>query len=142
MTITISRERLVSFVLDAVLITGILAVGVWIGRRAPDAPSPAPAAYDKALVPIGRAYAGVVLSTYATAWNQAADAVASGKPVSDSLAALRTAWEAERTKQYQAAVSPAFWAIVPENATEESITPTQRAALAAAFRGFAKGVGP
>lgn len=139
MTITLTRQRLFSFALDAVLVTAVLGAGFWAGRREPTGPV---APYDRALVPIGRAYAGIVLSTYATAWNQAADGIATGKPVADSLAALKTAWEAERAKQYQATVSPSFWAIVPENAAEASITPAQRAALAAAFRGFAKGVAP
>lgn len=118
-----------------------LAAGLWIGGfqlGRPDLSAPA----DPAFVPIARAYSAVILDSYAAAWTVAADQVTAGKPVVEALAGVRPAWEAARTPEYKAKVAPMFAAIVPENALDSEITVTQRAALAAAFRGFAKGLKP
>lgn len=135
----LTRKTVTSIALDVALVAVLLLAGFAAGRKTQDT---TPTGVDKALVPIGRAYAGVILGSYATAWQTAAGDVDAGKPVADALAAVKASWEADRTKQYQATVSPAFAAIVPEATPDESITPAQRAALAAAFRGFAQGLGP
>lgn len=118
-----------------------LGVGLWLGGfnlARPDFSPPV----DPAFVPIARAYSGVILDSYASAWATAADEVTAGKPIAEALAGVRANWETARTPEYKAKVSPAFAAIVPEGTPDAQVAPAQRAALAAAFRGFAKGLKP
>lgn len=118
-----------------------LGVGLWLGGFSLGGPDSAPSV-DKSFIPIARAYKDVILDSYAAAWTVAADEVAAGKPVAEALAGVRPSWESARTPEYKAKVSPAFSAIVAEGVPDSEVSPIQRAALAAAFRGFAKGLKP
>lgn len=118
-----------------------LGVGLWLGGFNLGGPDSAPSV-DKSFIPIARAYKEVILDSYAAAWTVAADEVAAGKPVVEALAGIRPSWESARTPEYKATVTPALNAIVAEGTPDSEISPIQRAALAAAFRGFAEGVRP
>jgi len=137
----LSRKDFLLLALLQVGSVACLGVGLWLGGFVGGRPDLSPPV-DASFVPIARAYSEVVLDSYASAWAAAADEVAAGQPVAEALLRIRPNWDAARTPEYKAKVSPAFNAIVPEGTPDAEITPIQRAALAAAFRGFAKGVKP
>lgn len=133
------KDLLLTVALSQLGSVACLVAMFWLsgfGRDRPDFQPPV----DTSFVPIARAYSGVILDSYASAWSTAAEEVAAGQPVAEVLARIRPNWETARTPDYKAKVSPAFAAIVPEGTPHEQVTPAQRAALAAAFRGFAKGL--
>lgn len=132
-----SRRTLATVVFSG-LVGGAVALGVaeWSGRPAgPPAPPHNPQ-FEK----IGRDYLPGLGKAYAAAWEEGARSLDAGQPLSASLAAVSKAWEANRTALFDRSVASEFSRIVPESQKDADVTPAQRAAMAAAWRGLALGL--
>jgi hypothetical protein len=105
-----------------------------------EGPNPAQPSRDAHLAAVGRAYLPQLGRAYAEAWNQGAVALDSGQPVSAALDLVAKNWTAGRTAVFDKLVAPEFAKIVPESIKDSDVTPKERAALAAAWRGFAVGL--
>lgn len=132
-----SRRTLATVVFSG-LVGGAVALGVaeWHARPAgPPAPPHNPQ-FEK----IGRAYLPGLAKAYAAAWEEGAKSLDAGQPLSASLAAVSKAWEANRTSLFDRSVATELARIVPESQKDADVTPAQRAAMAAAWRGLALGL--
>jgi hypothetical protein len=121
------------------LLGGAVAIGVsaYLGRPAgPPAPPT-----DPNFVRIGRAYLPGLGKAYAAAWEEGAKALDAGQPFSAALDAVGKAWNANRTQLFDRTATSEFAKILPESQKDADVTPQQRAAMAAAWRGFAAGLG-
>ncbi len=121
------------------LLGGALAIGVSWHLHGPEGPSGPPR--DPRFVSIGRAYLPELGKAYAAAWEEGARGLDSGQPVSAAIAAVGRAWDANRTRLFDRMATPEFTGIVPESLQDADVTAQQRGALAAAWRGFAAGLG-
>jgi type IV secretory pathway TrbL component len=137
-----ARNPLPTWLLALALCLGLLVladIGINVARwyrGAPPAPTPGPAGVDG--VAIGRAYAPKLVATYATAWDQAAGALETGKTVGDAQKAFQETWAAERAKAFAADVEPGFSRVLA--AGQEPADPAQRSAVTRLWRDFAKGL--
>jgi hypothetical protein len=139
-----NRPTLLTVVLASVL-GGAFAIGVSSLFHAPArvanavgvAPSPV---VDPRFVPIGRAYVSQLGVAYGAAWEDGAVALDSGQAIPAALDTVAQAWTANRTGLYDRLLTPELVKIVPENAEESTVTAADRAAMAAAWRGFAAGL--
>lgn len=132
-----SRRTLATVVFSG-LVGGAVALGVaeWHARPAgPPAPPHNPQ-FEK----IGREYLPGLGKAYAAAWEEGAKSLDAGQPLSASLAAVSKAWEANRVSLFDSSVAPELVRIVPESQKDADVTPAQRAAMAAAWRGLALGL--
>jgi hypothetical protein len=121
------------------LLGGAVAIGAaaWLGRPAgPPAPPT-----DPNFVRIGRAYLPGLGKAYAAAWEEGAKALDSGQPFSTAFAAVGKTWDTNRTQLFDQMATPELAKILPESQKDADVTPQQRAAMAAAWRGFAAGLG-
>jgi hypothetical protein len=98
-------------------------------------PAPTEAVDGKAL---GRAYAPVVASCLSEGWFAAADALEQGKSVPEAQAALHSAWQSARTRDFSARVVPEFARVLPEGT--EPTDPARRAEVVRLWRDFASGL--
>lgn len=121
------------------LLGGAVAIGVSLHLGAPGGPPGPP--QDPHFVPIGRAYLPELGRAYAAAWEEGAKGLDSGQPVSAAVAAVGRAWDANRARLFDRMATPDFARIIPESQKDDDTTPQQRAAMAAAWRGFAAGLG-
>jgi hypothetical protein len=121
------------------LVGGAVAIGVSARLGGPSGP-PAPP-HDPQFVPLGRAYLPGLGKAYAAAWEEGAKGLEAGQPLSAALAAVGKAWDASRTQLFDRMATPEFAKIIPESRKDADITLQQRAAMAAAWRGFALGLG-
>ncbi len=87
---------------------------------------------------LGRAYAPVLLSTYADAWVAAAKTLEEGKSVSEAQKTLQDTWKDARVQAFKGDVLPGFSLVLPEG-TEPSEA-TKRTQVAELWRAFAKGL--
>jgi len=133
-----SPRTLLSVALSS-LLGGAVAIGVSDRLRAPAGP-PAPPT-DPKFVRLGRAYLPELGKAYAAAWEEGAKALDAGQPLSAAIAAVGKTWDANRTQLFDQKATPEFAKIVPESQKDADITPQQRAAMTAAWRGFASGLG-
>src|SRR5262249_35497331 len=81
---------------------------------------------------VGKAYAG--------AWEEGAKGLEAGQPFSTAIAAVGKAWDANRAQLFDRMATPEFAKIIPESQKDAAVTSHQRAAMAAAWRGFASGL--
>ncbi len=132
------RRTLLTVALSS-LLGGAVAIGVSARLGRPAGP-PAPA-IDANFVHLGRAYLPGLGTAYAAAWEEGAKALDAGQPLSAAIAAVGKAWDANRTQLFDRMATPEFAKIVPESQKDADVTPQQRAAMAAAWRGFASGLG-
>jgi hypothetical protein len=121
------------------LLGGAVAIGVSARLGEPAGP-PAPP-HDAHFVRLGRAYLPGLGKAYAAAWEEGAKGLEAGQPVSAALAAVGNAWAANRTQLFDRMVTPEFAKVIPQSQKDADITLQQRAAMAAAWRGFALGLG-
>lgn len=121
------------------LVSGAVAIGVSVRLGGPTGPPPPP--HDPHFVPLGRAYLPGLGKAYSAAWEEGAKGLEAGQPLSTALAAVGKAWDASRTQLFDRMATPEFAKIIPESRKDADITPQQRAAMAAAWRGFALGLG-
>jgi hypothetical protein len=121
------------------LLGAAVAVGVSARLGGPAGP-PAPP-HDPHFVRLGRAYLPGLGKAYAAAWEEGAKGLEAGQPLSAAIAAVGKAWDANRNQLFDRMATPEFAKIIPESRKDADITPQQRAAMAAAWRGFAWGLG-
>jgi len=95
---------------------------------------------DSRFVALGHAYLPQLGKVYAGAWENGAAALDAGKPIPDALESVAQAWTAGRTAAFDRTVEPELDKIVPQTTKDADVTRTERAALAAAWRGLAKGL--
>jgi hypothetical protein len=134
------RRTLVTVTLSSVL-GGALAIGVadWLRTFEGPTGNPQPSR-DRRFVSLGRAYLPQLGKAYAAAWDQGAKALDSGQGISAALDTVAQTWTASRTEIYDKLLTPELAKIVAESVKDSDITPTERAAMAAAWRGFALGL--
>lgn len=121
------------------LLGGLVAIGIVASLDRPA--GPAQPAYDPSFVKIGRTYLPELGKTYAGAWEDGAKAIDAGQPLSAAIAVVGKSWDAGRSQLFDRLATPEFAHIVPESQRDADVTPAQRAAMAAAWRGFARGLG-
>jgi hypothetical protein len=95
---------------------------------------------DARFTPLGQSYLPELAQAYAGAWNEGASALESGQPISAALDLVGKTWTSNRTALFDKLIAPAFAKVVPESIRDSDVTPQERAALAAAWRGFAAGL--
>lgn len=132
-----SGRTILTIVLSS-LLGGAVATGIATSLDRPAGP-PQPA-YDPKLVPVGRAYLPGLGKAYAAAWEEGAKALDAGQPLSAAVATVGKSWDASRSQLFDRLATPEFARIVPESQKDADVTPAQRAAMAAAWRGFALGL--
>ncbi len=132
-----SRRTLATVVFSG-LVGGAVALGVVQWHARPAGP-PAPP-HDPKFEKIGREYLPGLGKAYAAAWEEGATSLDAGQPLPAALAAVSKAWEANRIALFDKSVASEFSRIVPESQKDADVTPAQRAALAAAWRGLALGL--
>jgi hypothetical protein len=121
------------------LLGGVVAIGVSVRLGEPAGPPSPP--HDPHFVRLGRAYLPGLGTAYAAAWEEGAKGLDAGQPVSAALAAVGKAWAANRTQLFDRVATPEFAKIIPDSQKDADITLQQRAAMAAAWRSFASGLG-
>jgi hypothetical protein len=133
-----SRRTLLTVALSS-LLGGAVAISIitWLGRPA----GPPLPPHDPNFVRVGRAYLPGLGKAYAAAWEEGAKSLEAGQPLSAAVASVGKAWEASRTQLFDQLATPEFAKIVPESQKDADVTPAQRAAMAAAWRGLALGLG-
>jgi hypothetical protein len=95
---------------------------------------------DTHFAAVGRAYLPRLGETYAQAWNQGAIALDSGQPISAALDLVAKNWATDRSALFDKLLAPELTKIVPESIKDSDVTPFERAAMAAAWRGLARGL--
>jgi hypothetical protein len=133
------RRTLVTVTLSSVL-GGAVAIGVsdWLESGSPSGTPQPP--HDRRYVSLGRAYLLQLGKAYAAAWDQGAKALDAGQGISAALDTVAQTWTANRTEIYDKLLTPELAKIVSESVKDSDVTPAERAALAAAWRGFALGL--
>ena len=96
--------------------------------------------HDVRFVVLGEAYLPQLGRAYAAAWEEGAKQLDAGKRVSEALETVAKAWSTNRTTLYDQLVTPEFAMIVAEGADDTRLSPRERAALAAAWRGLSRGL--
>ena len=100
-----------------------------------------PAPFDSSFVAVGKGYARQLAQSYSQSWEEGAKALDSGQDVAAALKAVTDSWQSKRQDLFEKAVTPNLSKIVPEAKAAADLTATDRAALARAFRGLARGLG-
>ena len=135
-----TRRTLLTVVLSS-LLGGILAIGISTWLRSPGGPRPTPIPpYDPHFVALGRAYLPELGKAYAAAWDEGAKGLEAGQDLSKGLDAVAKAWGTNRTKVFDQIATPEFRKVIAETKKDTDIAPQERAAMAAAWRGFAIGL--
>ena len=116
-------------------------VAIWVSARLGDTDGPPSPRQDPHFVRVGRAYLPGLGKAYAAAWQEGAKGLEAGQPLSAAIAAVGRAWDSNRAQLFDRVATPEFARIIPESRKDADITPQQRAAMAAAWRGFASGLG-
>ena len=96
--------------------------------------------YDAAFESVGQQYAASLPEACGAAWVAGARDLDRGSTVSASLLHVAKLWDEARKASFNELVAPKLAEIVPEASTEKEVSPAQRRALAAAWRGFAAGL--
>jgi hypothetical protein len=91
-------------------------------------------------VAVGQAYLPQLGKAYATAWEKGALSLESGHDIGTALDAVAVEWMSARGTLFESILAPRFAAIITEGTAAGDVTAVQRAAMAAAFRGVAKGL--
>jgi hypothetical protein len=95
---------------------------------------------DAAFIQLGRAYLPDLGKAYGAAWEDGAKLLEAGQPVSTAVGQVTTSWTTKRQALMDAQISPALAKVVPESTKDADVTSSERAALAAAWRGLARGL--
>jgi hypothetical protein len=135
-----SRRTLFTIVISS-LLGGALALGISTWLRSPSGPTPSPQPpHDPHFVSIGQSYITALGKSYASAWDEGAKGLDTGQDLSAALDAVAKAWSTNRTQLFDQMVTPEFGKLIPEMTKDADVTPQERAAMAAAWRGFALGL--
>lgn len=135
-------SRTLATVIVSAFVGGIATIGGFESFRSRSGTRQAQPPVDGRFVTLGRAYLPQLAQAYARAWNGGANALDSGQPISAALDSVGKNWTSSRTALFDKVVAPELSKIVPESVSDSDITPQERAALAAAWRGFAVGLAP
>lgn len=136
-----SRRTLLTITLSS-LLGGILAIGISNWLRSQDGPRPSPGPpHDPHFIHIGRTYLPELGKAYASAWDEGAKGLEAGQNLSSGVSAVAKAWDTNRTQLFDRIATPEFLKLIPEAKKDADVTPQERAAMAAAWRGFAIGLG-
>lgn len=92
------------------------------------------------LVAVGRAYRVELGKVYGDAWLEGAKRLDDGQGPAAALESVAKAWDSGRVALFERLVTPELARVVPEGKPDADVSPTDRAKLAAAWRGFAKGL--
>ena len=116
-----------------------IAVSAWIKSPHKPVPNPGPP-HDPRFVALGKAYLPQLGMAYAAAWEEGAKQLEAGKSITAALDAVSKTWSSNRTQLYDHVFTPEFSRIVAESVKDADVTPAERAALAAAWRGLSLGL--
>jgi hypothetical protein len=118
-----------------------LALVVSSRLSVPSKPVPNPAySHDTRFVAIGAAYLPELGKCYAAAWEEGAKHLESGGGIAAALDKVSKHWSTKRTALYDYILTKEFSKIVAENVNDADLTPAERSAMAAAWRGLALGL--
>jgi hypothetical protein len=135
-----SRRTLLTVVLSSVVGAGLaITAYAWLDAHRNPAPGPAPPR-DARFVSLGKAYLPRLGRAYAAAWEDGAKQLEAGGGISAAIDAVAKSWSANRTQLYDHVLTPEFSKIVVESAKDTDVTPLERSAMAAAWRGLAVGL--
>jgi hypothetical protein len=119
----------------------LVSIGISNRLRAPDGPVPTPQPpHDRRFVALGRAYLPQLGKAYAAAWEEGAKALDAAQGISSALDVVAKAWTSQRSQLFDKHMAQEFAKVIPEGVKDTELTPQERAALAAAWRGFALGL--
>jgi hypothetical protein len=136
-----SRRTLVTVALSGAL-GAALAMFAFARLASPKPPVPNPGQpQNPQYVAIGKAYLPQLGKAYAAAWEEGAKQLEAGGGISAALGAVSKTWSANRTKLYDQMLTPEFSKIVAESVKDADLTPAERSAMAAAWRGLSRGLG-
>jgi hypothetical protein len=124
-----------SAILGAVISFGVSYYLIHPGE--PGVPTPP---RNARFVKIGRAYLLALGKAYAEAWNDGAKQLDQGTALSASLKSVGDSFAARRMALMDKVLTPELARIVPESTRDTDVTPAERAAMAAAWRGLALGL--
>lgn len=136
-----SRETLKFVALLVVVAVCSLSSGLlfaWLFTRHD---SPGPGDYDRHFIAVGKAYLGDLGPAYASAWEDGAKVLDAGQPIGVALDTVAKSWEANRKAAGNKRLTPELSKVVEQGKDEKEVTTGDRAALAKAYRGIAKGLG-
>lgn len=102
-------------------------------------PTPSPL-HDPRFVTLGHLYLAQLGNAYAGAWDDGATLLESGQGVSTALQTVTKSWESNRIKLFENVATPEFVKLIPDSTKDADVAAPARAALAAAWRGFAIGL--
>ncbi|MGO9471070.1 MAG: hypothetical protein ACLQIB_41575 [Isosphaeraceae bacterium] len=128
-------------VVASALVGGSATLGIALWLRSHEGANLAQPGHDARFLALGRAYLPQLGAAYSRAWDQGATALDSGQTVSAALDLVAKNWTSNRTTLFDKLVAPELAKIVPESIKDSDVTHEERAALAAAWRGFAAGLG-
>jgi hypothetical protein len=135
-----SRRTFLTVVLSSALGAGlVIATAVWLDIPLQPTPSPV-TPRDARFVTLGKAYLPKLGKAYAAAWEDGAKQLEAGGGISAAIDAVAKSWSANRTQLYDHVLTPEFSKIVVESAKDSDVTPLERSAMAAAWRGLAVGL--
>ncbi len=140
MSLLPSRRAFVTVVLSILAGAGlVIAVLALTGRPGQPAPQPGPP-HDPRFVVLGQSYLPQLGKAYAAAWQEGAQQLEAGQSITSALDTVSKTWSSNRTQLYDHVFTPEFSRIVAESVKDSDVTPAERAALAAAWRGLALGL--
>jgi hypothetical protein len=135
-----SRRTLLTILVSSVAGAALaIAVSAWIKLPNKPAPNPRPP-HDPRFVTLGKVYLPQLGKAYATAWDEGAKQLEVGQSIAAALDTVSKTWSANRTQLYDQVFTPEFSRIVAESVKDSDVTPPERAALAAAWRGLSLGL--
>lgn len=117
--------------------SGLMFAWLLSGR---DGPAPTPGDFDPRFVSVGKAYLHDLGSAYAPAWEDGAKILDAGQSIGMALDATAKAWEVNRKAAFNKRITPELSKVVEQSKDDKDVTPEDRAALAKAYRGLAKGL--
>jgi hypothetical protein len=135
-----SRRAVVTVVVSSLAGVALtVAASTWVKTSRKPAPDPGPP-HDARFVALGKSYLPQLGMAYARAWDEGAKQLDAGKSIADALDAVSKTWSSSRTQLYDHVFTPEFSRIVAESVKDSDVTPAERAALAAAWRGLSLGL--
>jgi hypothetical protein len=134
------RRTLVTVLVSGVL-GALVAFAVSVVVEAPKQPAPQPGPpHDPRFATLGKTYLPQLGNAYAAAWDEGAKELDAGKGIAAALDVVSQKWTSSRTQLFDHVFTPEFSRIVAESVKDADVTPAERAALAAAWRGLSLGL--
>jgi hypothetical protein len=135
-----SRRTLFTVVLSSAVGAG-LVIATAVLLDIPLKPAPGPVApRDVRFVALGKAYLPQLGRAYAAAWEEGVKQLEAGKDISAAIDSVAKSWSSNRAQLYDHVLTPEFSKIVVESVKDSEVTPAERSAMVAAWRGLAVGL--